>query len=94
MRGFRFRSSVLRSCLRPSAEHVSACGRRNEAPRCTRGKTAGTQGSSPRMTERIQILKRRLECISRGQKVRHNNASALSSQETKTLLHCLARNKT
>jgi len=44
MRGFRFRSGRRRSCLRPSAEHVSAYGRRNEAPRCTREKTSGTQG--------------------------------------------------
>ena len=56
MRGFRFRSGLLRSCLPPSAEHVSACGRRNEAPRRTREKTSGAQGSSPRMTELIQIL--------------------------------------
>ena len=34
-----------RSCLRPLAEHVSACGRRNEASRRTREKTSGTQGS-------------------------------------------------
>ena len=27
-------------------EHVSACGRRNEAPRRTREKTSGTQGNS------------------------------------------------
>ena len=50
MRGFRFRSSLkkwpaLRSRLRPLAEHVSACGRRNEAPRRTREKTSGTQGN-------------------------------------------------
>ena len=37
-------SWLRRSCLRPSAEHVSACGRRNEAPRRTREKTSGTQG--------------------------------------------------
>ena len=30
---------------RPSAEHVSACGRRNEAPTRTREKTSGTQGN-------------------------------------------------
>ena len=36
---------LRRSCLRPLAEHVSACGRRNEAPRHTREKTSGTQGS-------------------------------------------------
>ena len=46
MRGFRFRSSLCRSCLRPSAEHVSACCRRNEAPRRTRDKTCGTQGTN------------------------------------------------
>ena len=47
MRGFWFRSSLRRrrSCLRPSAGHVSACGRRNEAPRRTREKTSGTQGT-------------------------------------------------
>ena len=51
MRGFRFRSKsdphekLRPSCLRPSAEHVSACGRRNEAPRRTREKTSGTQGT-------------------------------------------------
>ena len=56
MRGFKFRSGLLRSRLRPSAEHVSACGRRNEAPRRKREKTSGAQGSSLRMTERIQIL--------------------------------------
>ena len=39
------REKLRRSCLRPSAEHVSACGRRNEAPRRTREKTSGTQGS-------------------------------------------------
>ena len=43
MRGFRFR--LRRSCLRPSAEHVSACGRRNEASRRTREKTSDTQGN-------------------------------------------------
>ena len=36
---------LRRSCLRPLAEHVSACGRQNEAPRRTREKTSGTQGS-------------------------------------------------
>ena len=41
----RFPVSV-KSCLQPSAEHVSACGRRNEAPRRTREKTFGTQGTS------------------------------------------------
>ena len=50
----RFPVSVKRrSCLRPSAEYVSACGRRNEAPRRTREKTSGTQGivavASPRI---------------------------------------------
>ena len=37
---------VLKSdlCLRPSAKHVSACGRRNETPRRTREKTSDTQG--------------------------------------------------
>ena len=39
------RSSLHRSCLRPSAEHVSACGRRNEVPCRTREKTSGTQGT-------------------------------------------------
>ena len=29
----------------PSTEHLSACGRRNEAPRRTREKTSGTQGN-------------------------------------------------
>ena len=58
MRGFRFQSSLKkrpalkakgffsqlrRLRLRPLAEHVSACGRRNEAPRRTREKTCGTQ---------------------------------------------------
>ena len=38
-RGFAARVSP-----RPSAEHVSVCGRRNEAPRRTREKTSGTQG--------------------------------------------------
>ena len=46
MHGFCFPSSLKRdpreklprSCLRPSAEHVSACGRRKEAPRRTREK--------------------------------------------------------
>ena len=28
----------------PLSEHMSACGRRNEAPRYTREKTSGTQG--------------------------------------------------
>ena len=66
MRGFRFRSSIeklparfssrlRRSCHWPSAEHVSACGRRNEATRRTREKTSGTQGrgklASPLETE-------------------------------------------
>ena len=46
MRGFRFRSSLNKwRVIPPSAEHVSACGRRNEAPRRTREKTSGTQGS-------------------------------------------------
>ena len=46
MRGFRFRSSLNEwRVIPPSAEHVSACGRRNEAPRRTREKTSGTQGS-------------------------------------------------
>ena len=36
---------LRRSCPRPLAEHVSACGRRNEALRRTREKTSGTQGS-------------------------------------------------
>ena len=39
------REKLRRSCLRASAEHVSACGRRNEAPRRTREKTSGTQGN-------------------------------------------------
>ena len=39
------REKLRRSCLRASAEHVSACGRRNEAPRRTREKTSGTQGT-------------------------------------------------
>ena len=39
-----FSSRRRRSCLRPSAEHVSACGRRNEAPRRTREKSSGIQG--------------------------------------------------
>ena len=34
------------SRLRPSAEHVSACGRPNEAPRRTREKNCGTQGNT------------------------------------------------
>ena len=46
MRGFRFR--LRRSCFRPSAEHVSDCGRQNEAPRRTREKASGTQGNVPR----------------------------------------------
>ena len=46
MRGFRFRSSLNKwRVIPPSAEHVSACCRRNEAPRRTREKTSGTQGS-------------------------------------------------
>ena len=45
MRGFRqVLKSDPRSCFRPSVEHVSACGRQNEAPRRTREKTSGTQG--------------------------------------------------
>ena len=39
------REKLRPSCLRPSDEHVSACGRRNEAPRRTREKTSGTQGT-------------------------------------------------
>ena len=35
------------SCLRPLAEHVSADGRQNEAPRRTPEKTSGTQGKGP-----------------------------------------------
>ena len=38
-------SRLRSSCLRPLAEHVSACGRRNKPSRCTREKTSGTQGS-------------------------------------------------
>ena len=38
------REKLRRSCLRPSAEHVSAYGRQNEAPRRMREKTSGTQG--------------------------------------------------
>ena len=51
MHGFWFRSSLVKSdqrrrfSIRPSAEHVSACGRQNEAPRRTREKTSGTQGN-------------------------------------------------
>ena len=56
MRGFRVRSSLIsdprlfsrlhRSFLRPSAEHMSACGRHPaKALRRTREKTSGTQGS-------------------------------------------------
>ena len=40
----RFFSRLRRSCLQPSAEQVSACGRRNEAPGRTREKSSGTQG--------------------------------------------------
>ena len=40
---------LRRSCLRPSAEHVSACGRQNEAPRRTREKTSATQGRCGRL---------------------------------------------
>ena len=39
--------SLRLSCLRPSAKHVSACGRRSEAPRRTRENTSGTQSSNP-----------------------------------------------
>ena len=42
----RAKSSSLVS-VRPLAEHVSACGPQNEAPRRTREKTTGTQGKSP-----------------------------------------------
>ena len=38
------RGFAARVSSRPSAEHVSVCGRRNEAPRRTREKTSGTQG--------------------------------------------------
>ena len=41
MRGFRFFSR--RSCLRPKAEDVSACGRRGSSS--LEKKTSGTQGS-------------------------------------------------
>ena len=42
MRGFQFRSSLKSdSCLRPSAEHMSAC----EASGLTREKTSRTQGN-------------------------------------------------
>ena len=48
MRDFRqvLKSDPLRRCLRPSAEHMSACGRRDKAPRRTREETSGTQGST------------------------------------------------
>ena len=39
-----FFSRLRRSCLRPSAEHVSAWAWRNEAPRRTWEKSSGTQG--------------------------------------------------
>ena len=57
----RFPVSV-KSCLRPSAEDVSACGRRNEAPRRAREKTSGTQGNPS--TVFLQILKKTSEWIS------------------------------
>ena len=53
-----FFSLLLLSCLRPSAEHVSACGRQNEAPRRTREKTSGTQGTS--IWVRFQNLRKML----------------------------------
>ena len=37
---------TMPKCLRPSAEQVSACGRRNEAPRRTQEKTSGSQGKA------------------------------------------------
>ena len=52
----RFPVSVKRrSCLRPSAEHVSACGQRNEASRRTREETSGTQGIVAVASPRIAI---------------------------------------
>ena len=57
----RFPVSV-KSCLRPSAEDVSACGRRNRGPRRTREKTSGTQGNP--CTVFLQILKKTSERIS------------------------------
>ena len=42
-RGFRFRSNLKKWVASPLVS--SACGRRNEAPRRTREKTSGTQGS-------------------------------------------------
>ena len=68
MHGFWFRSSLVKSdqrrrfSIRPSAEHVSACGRQNEAPRRTREKTSGTQGNPS--TVFFQILKKTSERIS------------------------------
>ena len=52
MRAFRVWSS-LKKWPAPSVEHLSACGRRNKAPRRTREKTSGTQGTSAR--DRWQI---------------------------------------
>ena len=52
----RFR--LCRSCLRPSAEHVSACGRQNEAPRRTREKTSGTQGKVFHLLDEIELALR------------------------------------
>ena len=40
-----FSSRLRRLFLRPLAKHVSAYGRRNEAPRRAREKTSGTQRS-------------------------------------------------
>ena len=52
MRAFRVRSS-LKKWPAPSVEHLSACSQRNKAPRRTREKTSGTQGTSAR--DRWQI---------------------------------------
>ena len=52
MRAFRVWSS-LKKWPAPSVEHLSACSQRNKAPRRTRKKTSGTQGTSAR--DRWQI---------------------------------------
>ena len=50
------REKLRPTCLRPSAEHVSACRRRNKAPLRTREKTSGTQGSHHNKSSIILIF--------------------------------------
>ena len=89
MRGYRFRSSqkvtraktaspLRRSCLRPSAKLLSACGRRHVTPHRTREKTSGTQGSVYRVIDARGKFGEHERCVRVARGAAESNSSFLS----------------